>query len=185
MEYKLSDKNINYDGSQLRSHWINDNFNIYGDSAVAFIGKCDVDKKYMVDLEDVHTKSEIYSEEMLHFIIEHFDISLRETVMRQRLFVAIIKETLEEFANGIKFTRKGDDVYEDDSKLTISIATKSAGSGLIHTGINISSKNTPVKTKSLNEYKIEPELFAKFVLKKYDEELNQVNRCLSKVRWVS
>lgn len=184
MEYIFSDKKIDYDGSQLRSHWINNNFSIYGDVIAAFIGKCDVSPKHMVDIEDLQAQSSIYSEEMLHFIVEHFDISLQETVLRQRMLVCVMKDVLEESLPGTRIVRSGDDLYEGENKLTISIATKSPVSGLIHLGINIRSDNTPVKTKGLADYNLNAKTLAENVLKKYKEELDSIKYCVTKVRWV-
>lgn len=184
MEYLFSETKIDYDGSQLRSHWINNNFDLYGDAIVAFIGKCNVKKEHMVDLEDLQAGASIYSEQMLHFIIEHFDISLMETVCRQRLFVCSLKESLEELIRGIKIIRRGDDLFEGDSKITISIATKSPVSGLVHTGINIISDNTPVKTKGLKDLNLNPKRLAELVLKKYKEESETIKKCITKVKWV-
>lgn len=183
METKIVDKKIDYDGGQLRSHWILDNFGIYGDAMVAFEGACNVQRRHMVDLEDLNSNSSIYSENMLHFIVEHFDISLKEAVFRQRILICIIKEVFEEVGK-IVLTRNGDDLFDEESKISISVATISPVSGLIHVGLNISSKNTPVLTKGLQDYKIETRLVSLRVFEKYKEELLSLIKSISKVRWV-
>ena len=86
------DKNIKYIGSQLRPHWIYENFHILGDAIVAFIGEVDVKLDEMVDIEDVINNEPIYSKCMLNFIIEQYDISLTAMVLAQRLFISIIKD---------------------------------------------------------------------------------------------
>lgn len=180
---KFIGEKIDYDGSQLRSHWILDTLGEYGDSAVAFIGGCDVSPEHMVDKEDLLSNSKIFSEEMLHFIVEHFAVPLQEIVLRQRLLICILKEALEEISDK-KLLRTGDDLFLDDAKLTISIATVSPVSGLIHAGINISSRNTPVKTMGLADLDIKPLDLAKKVLSNYCKEMESVLRCVAKVRWV-
>ena len=142
------DEKIKYDGTQLRSLWAFNSFGIQGDSIVCFRGSCDIKFNNMVDMLDVQKGDSIFSEDMLHFIIEHFDMDLEKTIIRQRLFISIIKDIIEIYTN-YHFTRDGDDLYRDDAKLSVSIATLTPVSSIIHTGINISSKNTPVKTIGL------------------------------------
>lgn len=144
---KYVDSVKHYDGTQLGSLWAFRNFGFQGDSIVSFRGSCDVSIKHMVDLADVRANDSIYSEDMLHFIVEHFDMDLEKTIVRQRLLISIIKELLEELT-GCKLKRSGDDLYLNTRKLSVSIATLSPVSSMIHTGINISSKNTPVPTVS-------------------------------------
>ena len=147
MRSKFIDEEIKYIGSQLAPHWIYKNFKIQGDAIVAFIGECEVKLTEMVDIEDVINNEPIYSKYMLSFISEQYGIGLTEGVFRQRLLMCIIKELLEE--KGIFVTRKGDDLIIDGGKLSVSIATKSTTSILIHTGLNILSEGAPVKASGL------------------------------------
>ena len=139
MKYKFIDENIKYIGSQLAPHWIYKNFKIQGDAIVAFIGECEVKLTEMVDIEDVINDEPIYSKNMLSFISEQFGINLVEGVFRQRLLICVIKELLEE--RGIFVVRNGDDLMINGRKLSVSIATKSITSVLIHTGLNILSED--------------------------------------------
>ncbi|SHJ94205.1 DUF366 family protein [Desulforamulus aeronauticus] len=141
-------KSLKYDGRQLSSLFAFRNYGLQGDSLVLFRGECQVDLTEMVDLADVRANAPIYSEDMLHFIIEHFEQDLEKTVVRQRLFIAIIKDILQE-KTGTLFTRQGDDLYLEGNKLSVSIATASPVSTMIHTGLNVSSQNTPVPTVGL------------------------------------
>ncbi|MFH1654961.1 MAG: DUF366 family protein [Pseudomonadota bacterium] len=174
---------ITYDGTQLRSHWISDQTGKFGDAIVSFVGPADVDLSHMVDLEDVKNKEPISSNSMLHFIVEHFDLDLEKTILRQRLLVSIIHQALLN-SSKTNIRRTGDDLYDDDAKLSVSIATLSMVSTLIHTAINIDSKNTPVKTKGLNDYKISPLAFALDVMKAYSHELESIKVARAKVRGV-
>ncbi len=141
-------ENITYDGTQLSSLWACRNFGFQGDSVVAFRGPCQVNLTEMVDLEDIRKNAPIYSTDMLHFIVEHFEMDLEKTIFRQRLFIAIIKDVIKEFT-GIDLKRSGDDLFYDENKLSVSIATLSPVSTMIHTGLNISSKDVPVAAVGL------------------------------------
>ena len=123
MQTKFIEQEIKYEGFQLAPHWIYKNFKIQGDATVAFIGECDVKLDEMVDIEDVINDEPIYSKSMLSFISEQFNIGLVEGVLRQRLMICTIKEALEK--RGFKIKRNGDDLFFNDKKLTVSIATKS------------------------------------------------------------
>lgn len=178
------EQQITYDGTQLSSLWAYKNFGLQGDSIVAFRGPCHVKLDKMVDLADVLAEEHIYSEEMLHFIIEHFDMDLEKTVIRQRLLIAIIRELLEE-ALGIKLTRDGDDLFLGDGKLSVSIATLSPVSTMIHTGLNVSSANTPVQTVSLADLGVKDiHAFADKVLTAYTAETESIRMARCKVRGV-
>ena len=142
MKTKYIDEEIKYIGSQLAPHWIYKNFNLQGDAIIAFVGECKVDLTEMVDIEDVINNEPIYSKYMLSFITEQFGIGLSEGVYRQRMLICIIKELLEN--RGIFVIRNGDDLMIDGKKLSVSIATKSITSVLIHTGLNILSEGAPV-----------------------------------------
>lgn len=192
MNTKYLPDRINYDGSQLRSHWIFETAGLLGDAIVAFRGKCDVLREYMVDLVDKQAGSRIYSEDMLHFIVEHFDTDLERCILRQRLLIAIILEVLCKFplplGERVKgeggVDRRGNDLFDGDAKLSVSIATASPVSCLLHVGINVSSKNTPIKTKGLQDYNINPKALAEDVMKMYKIELEGVEEARWKVRGV-
>ena len=184
MHTKLIEKEIKYIGSQLAPHWIYKNFKLQGDAIVAFIGECEVALTEMVDIEDVINNEPIYSKSMLSFITEQFNVNLVEGVFRQRLLICIIKELLEE--RGIFVVRNGDDLMIDGRKLSVSIATKSTTSILIHTGLNILSEGTPVKASGLTSELgiVDIKEFALEVMKRYAEELEDINLASTKVRGV-
>lgn len=184
MKTKFIEEEIKYIGSQLTPHWIYKNFKIQGDSIVAFVGECEVKLTEMVDIEDVINNEPIYSKYMLSFISEQFGIGLTEGVFRQRLLICIIKELLEE--RGVFVVRNGDDLMIDNKKLSVSIATKSITSILIHTGLNILSEGAPVKASGLkSELGISDiKEFALEVMKRYSEEIEDIVLAGTKVRGV-
>jgi hypothetical protein len=182
MNYFIHKAPLKYDGTQLSSLWAFRTFKIQGDSIVSFCGECEVSLEHMVDLVDVLNQDTIYSEEMAHFIIEHFDLELEKTIFRQRLLICIIKEIIEGY--GHRLTRRGDDLYQDNKKMSVSIATLSRISSLIHIGINISSANTPVPTVSLDDLQIDAGVFIENVVMQYMAELNSIKLARCKVRGV-
>ena len=148
MKYlKLKEKML-YDGSQIEPQWAFRKFKIKDSNIVSWIGPMDIHPDNIIDYED-HDK-EIKGDELLHFIIEHFDCqpaNIRLCYHRQRLFIMIVKNNLEKM--GLKTLREGDDLYylKDESKegykLSVSIATSSNNSMKIHFAMNITSKGTP------------------------------------------
>lgn len=180
MKTKFIKERIKYTGNELAPHWIYKNFKIQGDAIVAFCGECEVNLEEMVDVEDVINNEPIYSTLMLNFIIEHFNIGLVEGVLRQRLLITTLKEVLEEYSVLVK--RSGDDLFIDGKKLSVSIATKSLTSVLIHTGINIDPTGAPIEAIGLNSLNIDDvEDFAKNVMIRYSEEIDDIILASTKV----
>lgn len=184
MKTLFTKQNIKYEGWQLCPHWIYKNFKIQGDATVAFTGECEVKLSEMVDIEDVINNEPIYSKSMLSFISEQFNVGLVEGVFRQRLLICTIKEALEK--RGFKIIRDGDDLFFEGRKLTVSIATKSATSVLIHTGINIDSAGAPVKACGLTSELgiVDIENFANEIMDKYSKEIDDIIMASTKVRGV-
>lgn len=184
MKTLFIENEIKYIGSQLAPHWIYKNFKIQGDAIVAFVGKCEVKLTEMVDIEDVINNEPIYSKYMLSFITEQFNVELVEGVFRQRLLVTCIKEALER--RGFFVRRNGDDLFVNDKKLSVSIATKSMTSVLIHTGLNILSDGAPIPVSGLgSDLGIEDiKEFAQEIMQKYSDEIEDIILASTKVRGV-
>jgi hypothetical protein len=135
----------------------------------------------MVDLADVKEKEFIYSPLMLNFLAEHFDTNLELAIYRQRMLMVAIKEELEQFEHEVY--RVGDDLYVNRGKLSVSIATASVVSTLIHAALNIETEGTPVKTCGLKELGItDIGSFANSVMMRYKRELEQIYEARCKVR---
>ena len=185
VQIKLIEHNLCYDGTQLAPHWIYKNWGLLGNALVAFRGPCQVSIEKMVDLVDVKENKPIYSEDMLHFLAEFFDSDLEKTILFQRLLVSLAEQEITfRCEKPIRIIRGGNDLYEGEAKLSVAIATASPISTLLHFGINISSKGTPVKTKGLQDYNIEPESFAKALLESFRHEWLSVRDARAKVRAV-
>ncbi|MDV3103012.1 DUF366 family protein [Thermococcus waiotapuensis] len=176
---------IDYDGSAIRSHWAYRNFGILGNSLVVFRGKCDVRVEEMIDIEDLRQSKEIKSDDMVHYIIEVFDLvnALFASTL-QKLFIAKLCEVLEQY--GVKTSRKGDDIYVNGKKLSISIATVSPVSVKIHIGMNVEAKGIPagVDAIGLKELGImDIEDFMERTGKALVAEFEKVKKDSLKVRW--
>ncbi|BAF59582.1 MAG: DUF366 family protein [Pelotomaculum sp.] len=186
MLQKFIDETITYDGTQLSSLWAFRNYGLQGDSIVSFRGPCRVELSEMVDMEDVRRKSPIYSTDMLHFIVEHFDLDLEKTILRQRLLIAVIKDVIHEFC-GVCLHRSGDDLFLEERKLSVSIATITPVSTMIHTGLNVSSRDTPVPAVGLADFGFTDEQVVQAgnaVCSSYATELDGIRLARCKVRGV-
>lgn len=187
MHTKFIEKETKYSGNELAPHWIYKNFHLQGDSIVAFCGECEVKLTEMVDIEDVINNEPIYSKNMLSFIVEHFNIGLVEGVTRQRLLICIIKEAIENAllsssSSPLTINRSGDDLFVSGKKLSVSIATKSLTSVLIHVGINIDPTGAPIDAIGLNSLKIcDIKSFAQDIMVKYSHEIDDIILASTKV----
>lgn len=183
MKTLFIENELAYDGSQLAGHFAYRNFGILGDSCVGFLGPCEVKLDAMVDLEDVRGNAPIYSPLMVHFLLESFHVDLTGGVFLQRLIIARLKELLE--AHGVSgLRREGDDIYQGAKKLSVSIATRSAVSTLLHIGLNVKTEGTPVPTAGLGEWGVDPTAFAKAALDALRAEYESSLAATWKVRGV-
>ena len=182
------EEKINYDGSQLHSLFAYLNFGVAGDSLVSFRGGCKIDFSRMLDGEDLNQRAIIEGSDMLHFIIELFDLELYSAVCLQRIFADHVKEIVLEMTQfKYFFERSGDDVFIIDQdgtrrKLSISIATKSPISSLIHFAVNVSTVGTPVPTVGLAELKIDTHSFVSAISEKFCNEVGSIKFATVKVR---
>lgn len=183
MEKLFIKKEIKYTGAELCPHWIYKNFKIPGDVIVCFKGSAEVNLSEMVDIEDVINNEPIKSDKMANFIIEVFNSNLEEAIYRQRLFISIIKETLEDM--GISVKRNGDDLFYNGKKLSVSIATKSTISTLIHTGINLVSTGAPIEISSIKDMEIiDEDCFIEEIMSRFCNEFEDIKFAKVKVRGV-
>ena len=184
MNIYFLDYPITYTGEQLRPHLILKTTNITGDALVAFHGPCQVKTEALVDLHDQANKAFIYSESMVHLIGEWFQSDLETTVLKQRLLVATVGEIIREKSNYVP-RRRGNDLYIDNRKLTVSVATISPVSTLLHLGINISDKNTPVPAIGLENLRICQFEITNLLLERFKKECEDIAISRAKVRSVA
>ena len=151
--HKHVDEIFEYDGSQINPSWAFQEFGIYGSSIVTWIGPVNITPDNLKDFADVGL--EIKSNYMVNFICEFFDqqpTNMRVAYLRQRLLVMIFREILTE--KEISTRREGDDIFVDDRKLSISIASVSLSSAKIHFALNLEDKGTPDDVDTIGLYDI-------------------------------
>lgn len=178
-------REIDYNGAQLVSGWIRNEAGLEGDAAVAFLGPCDVSPEHMVDTVDLDAGATIVSPLMLHFIVEHANVDLLAITLRQRLLIAIAAEIIESHLGEVLIRREGDDLYLRDRKLSVSVATTSPKTGLIHAGFNVRGDGAPVPAVGLDELGVEPKVFAELLLSAYAAEIAGASDAASKVKPVA
>lgn len=181
MKSLFIDQQFEYDGSQLKSLYAYLNHSILGNSIVSWIGPCRVDFDKMIDGEDLLQKSKICGDSMLHFIVEVFDQNLMTGVALQRVLASLIKDYLEQKTQQ-KFLRDGDDIYWEDKKLSISIASISARSTMIHFAINVVNTGTPVPTCALEDFNLNPKEVAQSLLESFKKEFLSIQEATWKVK---
>jgi hypothetical protein len=178
----IADSRIDYSGRELRSRWIAERFGLEGDAMVAFRGACKVEGADLVDLEDFELGNTVAGEDMLHFIVEIFGPGLLGITLGQRLLCSIVREVANSAIEGAPVKRKGDDLFVGKGKLSVSVATVSPISGLIHLGINIGRKGVPVEAACLCDLGIDHRWFAAQVIARFAEEVDSCVRASFKVR---
>jgi hypothetical protein len=174
--HKHVDEIFEYDGSQINPSWAFQEFGIYGSSVITWIGPVNITPDNLKDFADVGL--EIKSNYMANFICEFFDQqppNMRIAYLRQRLLVMIFREILTEY--GVKTKREGDDIFVDERKLSISIASVSLSSAKIHFALNLEDKGTPDDVDTIGLYDITvngQQIFTE------DNLLELINRTVSK-----
>jgi len=182
MQARWCDEPIDYDGSQLRAHWLLQRFGVTGDAIAAFRGRCDVRTDEVADLADLDGPG-IRADEMLHFVWESFaDADLLLATHRQRLLAAQVREVVQQFAPTVEVARTGDDLYVGAGKLSISIATVTPVSALIHFAVNVRPGGAPVSIASLEQLGVDVEPFARAVLDRVVDEQRSIVEARAKVR---
>lgn len=188
MKFRFLECSETYDGSQLVSLRNYLKHQLLGDSVVAWIGPCNVAVEHMVDGEDLLAEAEIRGDRMVHFIVELFDSTLFAAVGMQRLMAAITLDTIRQLSEvktlTVQLRREGDDIFCGDRKFSISIATQSPTSSLIHFAVNAINRGTPVPTISCEEFNVDPRLLANEILQRFAAEIDSVREATQKVRWV-
>lgn len=178
------DDELTYDGRQLATSFFDER--VPGepeDALVAFLGAADVPVEQLVDLEDAETGGVIASPLMAHLLVEHRGLALREAVLRQRLLGHLAADWIGERA-GLHVRVRGDDLFVDDGKLSVSVATASPRSALIHFAVNVLVEGTPVRAAGLRDLRIAPGEFLRATARIYAEEIDAARAAVRKVRTV-
>lgn len=187
MQIFTAPESLCYDGSQIYPLWAYDNFGIRGDSIVLFQGPMKVIPTHMRDAEDMREGKTIAGDNLIHFIVERFNspASMRLAYYMQRLLILCIKEQLSE--HGIEAVRRGDDLFVQGRKLTVSIATCSTSCEKIHCGINITTTGVPedVDAIGLKELGIRDAMeFAYRAATQFSQEIEDIEQDIAKTRGI-
>lgn len=177
---------MTYTGKEVEPLWAYKEFGVQDDSIVVFRGPMKVELSNMKDLVDIKETKPILSNDSINFVIEHFNQpDIRTMYLRQRLLVNIAKEVIEDIT-GKRLYRDNDDLYYNNGKLSVSIATCGITSGKIHLGINVTNKGTPknIKTASLIDLGItnddQVETIMETIGKQYKNEIEKIERDIRK-----
>ena len=180
-----------YTGVELRPHFLLTEFSLRGSAIGSFVGPCDVKTDKLVDWEDRIANDHIKAKRMVHFIGEFFGMSLSEAVVRQRLFMGIIgdfmNEELVRAGKKASVRRDGDDLFCGDRKLSVSIVTASPVSMLLHAGINVDPAGAPVPAMGLRELGLVADgmaegAWAREISRRFSAEWESMDWACAKVR---
>jgi hypothetical protein len=120
---------------------------------------------------------------MVHFVWESFaSADLLLAVHRQRLLSAQALEVLRELAPVAVVHRTGDDLWVDARKLSISVATVTPVSAVIHFAVNAVASGTPVPAVGLRDLGVDPPAFGKRLLDVVAAEQSSIAEARAKVR---
>lgn len=182
-----------YDGSQIKPLWALNKLGISGSSLVIFRGSMKIPKDEMIDVQDIIRENDlaeilISGDDCIHFIVEMFDdqpANLKVAYHRLHLLAFIVQKIIEKEYK-ISLEKRGTDLYYQDKKLNVAIATSSNSSSKIHFGINIVSTGIPdyVKAVGLHDLndKINLEKIAEGIGKEFITEINAINHDIMKSR---
>ena len=84
--------------------------------------------------------------------------------------------------SGEMIDRIGDDLFFDGKKLSVSIATATPVSTLIHVGVNVTSSGAPIPISSLDELTVDEAPFAEQALAAFEKEIHGMDSAVCKVR---
>ena len=189
MKTKWLSKEETYDGTQLEPLRNYLSHGLLGNSIVAWVGPCQISFDHMVDGEDLREQAAIQGDRMLHFVMEIFDRDLFAGVACQRVFASLAKDIIESRVRqsklGFILHREGDDLYWEGRKLSISIATRSVNSILMHFAMNLTNKGTPVPTCALtDDFGLTAEDIAQNLLSSFAKEYLSILEATWKVKTV-
>ena len=194
MKTKFAERRIDYTGRELRSGWLAEELGLEGDAIGAFRGSCLVSGGDLVDLEDFEAGNIVAGEDMVHFIVEIKGLCLAGITFAQRLLCSMAQEILNSAGDGgggaggrlgARVERRGDDLFVGGGKLSVSVATVSPKSGLVHLGLNVTTEGVPVKAACLTDLGIDPAWLVERVLAAFASEADSCGRASGKVRPVA
>lgn len=153
----IDDREIVYKGNQLSPMFVyNETKGVA--NIVLFRGPMSLNSNDLVDAEDKVNNDSIHSRDAINIIAELPFVDLVGGVALQRIMIRKIVDVLQSMVSNVYWLIDGDDIkfckapvsQPDYKKLSVSIATKTATSVLIHIGLNIfAGQNAPAFAGSL------------------------------------
>jgi len=171
-----------YDGSPLGGHWAYTQHGIQGDSLLVFEGPCEVKIEALADLEDAQAGAFIYSQRMLHFVLELFGPSLEEAVSRQWLMAATAQDELNKRLKKARVERDGNDLWVGKRKLSVSIGAPTGVSVKVHLGINVIGAGAPVPAIGLKDLGLTTRPVALALMERFADDHARMRGARTKVR---
>lgn len=192
--HKHIDDIFEYDGSQINPSWAFNEFGIYGSSIITWVGPVNITPGNLKDFADVGL--EIKSNYMINFICEFFWLpACKYENSLPSSKIACHDFYRSSFEKGIVSKREGDDIFVENRKLSISIASASLSSMKIHFALNLEDKGTPDDVETIGLFDIKDkngnQIFNKDnltelvndVAGRYIDELETIEKILAKLTY--
>jgi uncharacterized protein len=173
MDYVILPEPLPMTIEAMKPHWALLRFDLWGNSMVIFKGQMKIDQKDMIDLKEFKRGALFPKGEMLHFVIEHFDDDTEKGVLRQNILVNIAEEKLSHRLSGRRIIRWGDDLYDEDRRITLTAVSKTPVSVKIHFGLCIETDSEAGYT-GLKEYDLDVHELAEVVGNQYRADMKRL-----------
>lgn len=182
MKYRiLSEKKV-FTGEEMRPHWAYINYDLLGDSIVAFTGTFQVPRERLIDIKYIKEGMDILSgEEMLHLVVEHFQENMTVSVLRQYLLLSIVEEKLSHRTQNEPVIRWGDDLYYNELPISTTATTKTMVSCKIHLGLFLHENKLKGHT-GLDVFGIDPFEMVEVIIGQYRAEIKRLCEKAYKMR---
>lgn len=170
MDYLLLHEPMTMTIAAMKSHWALMNFDLWGNSLVVFRGRMQIEAREMIDLKELKRGTVFPDGDIVHFIIEHFGDDLEKGVLRQNILVNIAEEKLSHRMQNRRILRWGDDLYDEDRRITLTAVTQTPVSIKIHLGICIDS-DMESGFIGINEYGLDADELAEVIGNQYRADM--------------
>lgn len=163
----LIEKKIDYAQNNLKYGWSKRNFNISGDYILCFKGSY---FSHQLHKECETTGFPFKFEQMIHFIVEHKRIGLREIETRKRLLLEFIASYL-----GKNFYVEQSVLFFRGKQLSLSFSNSNLRSSMFHLSFFWQESELDPELISLDQFDVDYRGFAIDIMQKYCFEINQIH----------
>ena len=157
----------------MKPHWALLKFDLWGNSMVIFRGPMKIEPKDMIDLKELKRGTIFPDGDLLHFIIEHFGDDMEKGVLRQNILVNIAEEKLTHRLGGRRILRWGDDLFDEDKRLTLTAVTQTPVSVKIHLGICI-DPDADASFAGMTDYDLDPDELGEVIGNQYRADMKRL-----------